>query len=165
MNSPSIHITKLDADNHFKARYPGDVVFRNEELVVARCLWDRPQPFDLGPLRLEYGDIFMEHYYRHEWFNIMVIYSLAGILKGWYCNITEPAQIRETEILWRDLALDLLVLPDGRQLLLDEDEFEDLHPSAEWRVQAQQATDRLRQWVHERHLPFTLSSELDIGES
>ena len=36
---------------------------------------------------------------------------------------SEASQIR-----YVDLALDLLVFPDGRQLVLDEDEFEALHP-------------------------------------
>jgi predicted RNA-binding protein associated with RNAse of E/G family len=34
-----------------------------------------------------------------------------------------PAQFSEGQVSYMDLALDLLVFPDGRQLILDEDEF------------------------------------------
>ena len=46
-----------------------------------------------------------------------------------------------------DLALDLLVFPDGRQLVLDEDEFEALQPDAALRAAAQSALDELKTLV------------------
>ena len=51
-------------------------------------------------------------------------------------------------------ALDLLALPDGRQILLDEDEFEDLAPSHALREQAAEALETLRRWHREGHSPF-----------
>jgi hypothetical protein len=42
------------------------------------------------------------------------------------------------------LALDLLVFPDGRQMVLDEDEFAELSISAEKRAKARAALAELR---------------------
>jgi len=154
MPSHPVHITKVDHHQQPKARYSGEEVFRDEEVIVVRCLWERPEPMDLGPFRLERGDIFMESYYRREWFNIMAIYDSAGILKGWYCNITGLAELAEDEIRWHDLVLDLLVLPDGGQVLLDEEEYEAMRPSDEMRAQVERAMDTLRRWVEEGHVPF-----------
>ena len=66
----------------------------------------------------------MELYLFDKWFNIYEIYDRDnGLLKAWYCNITRPVRVLGDEIQYDDLALDLLVFPDRRQLALDEDEF------------------------------------------
>lgn len=149
-----VTITKLDHARHPKASYPGQIVFRDENVLVARCVWTRPGFLDLGPFGLEEGDIFIEYYYPGEWFNIFKIYTRFGMLKGWYCNITAPVQLTEDEIRWQDLAIDLLILPDGRQVLMDEQEFEALQPSAEWRAQVAEALATLRHWVQENRPPL-----------
>ena len=81
----------------------------------------------LGEMILRKGDRMLESYYSERWYNIFEVYAREdNALKGWYCNLSHPAIFGEHEIIFRDLALDLIVHPDGRQELLDEDEFEDL---------------------------------------
>ena len=150
----NVIITKVDAEQQPVLSYTGQVVYRDEEMVVARCSWPSDRVVDLGPFALEPGDIFMEYYYRSRWFNIFAIYDAVGVLKGWYCNITSPVEILDDDIRWYDLALDLLVLPDGTALELDRQEFEELHPSPQVRQQAEQALAILRRWVHEKRVPF-----------
>lgn len=73
---------------------------------------------------LQEGDRFLETYYDDRWFNIFEIRDKkTGVLKAWYCNVSAPAIIRPGEITFRDFALDLVVYPDGRQVVMDEDEF------------------------------------------
>ena len=66
-------------------------------------------------------------------------------LKGWYCNISRPARITADTLTFDDLALDLLVFPDGRQRVLDEDEFAELNLSA---ADVQAATSALAELQH-----------------
>lgn len=48
----------------------------------------------------------------------------AGELKGWYCDVTRPAVVRDGELVVEDLDLDLWVSADRSAVLrLDEDEF------------------------------------------
>jgi uncharacterized protein len=148
-----VTITKQSASGKAPFSYPGEVVFRDETQIVARCLWSL-KPLDIGPLRLEPGDIFVEYYYPVEPFNIFKIHDALGRIKGWYCNITQPLQVTEQEIRWHDLALDLLVLPDGHQIILDEDEFEALQPSEDIRAQTTRALSTLRRWAQEGASPF-----------
>jgi predicted RNA-binding protein associated with RNAse of E/G family len=78
-------------------------------------------------ITLAEGDRFLEVYFSNRWYNIFEIHDkLTDVLKGWYCNVTAPAEFSDGIIAARDLALDLFVYPDGRQLILDEDEFADL---------------------------------------
>jgi predicted RNA-binding protein associated with RNAse of E/G family len=111
---------------------------------------------DLGYARFEPGDHFTEYYYRDHWFNIFEIASAADVLKGWYCNVTEPAQIYDDRIEQVDLFLDVWVQPTGETLVLDEDEFEVAMTlmSKEQRVGAQKGLQNLLQWVQERYRPF-----------
>ncbi len=160
MISRKVTITKLDYAGVPILSYPGEVLFADEEKVVARCPWTWSEPFELGAFSLQQGDIFIEYYYRARWFNIFGIYSALGTLKGWYCNVTEPPEICDDEIRWRDLALDLLVTPDGGQSLLDEHEFEALQPPSRVRRRAESALATLREWVHQKRYPFLLGSYL-----
>jgi protein associated with RNAse G/E len=78
----------------------------------------------LQGLPLRRGDRFVETYYFNRWYNIYAIHSrLDGSLSGWYCNITRPAELVGEILSYIDLALDLVVFPDGNQVVLDEDEF------------------------------------------
>jgi protein associated with RNAse G/E len=154
MFTRDVTITKLDYAGQPRASYPGEVVFRDEQMVVVRCTWTRAGVFDLGAFALEQGDIFVEYYYRAEGFNIFKVYSASGILKGWYCNLTATAEIADGQIRWRDLELDLLMTPDGREILADEPEFEARHPSATLRAQVMAGLVTLRRWRSEGRPPL-----------
>jgi len=150
-----ITITKLNHVGRPVLSYPGEVVYRDEELTAARCRWTEAGTFDLDGLCLRPGDIFIEFYFAKERFNIFRIYDAAGRFKGWYCNVTELAEITESEIRWRDLILDLVVLPDGRQVVRDQEEFEALNPPAALRARVAAALETLQRWVRQHHPPFT----------
>jgi len=149
-----ITITKRDANGRFVLSYAGRLVRLDDDLALARCPWPHSKTVDLDGLVIGPGDVLYESYYLREWFNVMRIESGDGTLKGWYCNITRPAVISERTISWSDLALDLLVLPDGRTRVLDEDEFAELDLSPEDAQAARDALERLQQWVAERLGPF-----------
>jgi uncharacterized protein len=148
-----VTITKVDHQGRPLISYPGAIVYADPSCIVARCTWTL-RVMEMGPFLLEPGDIWIEFYYCHEPFNIMVIYDRQGRIKGWYCNVTEQVEIAPDEIRWRDLALDLLILPDGRQTVLDEDEFEALDPSSEARARAASALATLNAWIIARRCPF-----------
>jgi len=76
---------------------------------------------------LKKGDRFVEHYYADRWYNIFAVYDRDdGQIKGWYCYIGKPAVIDDGVVSYVDLALDLWVSVNGKQTVLDEDEFEKL---------------------------------------
>ncbi|MFI5747564.1 DUF402 domain-containing protein [Streptomyces sp. NPDC051644] len=108
-----------------KIRYPADVVRDDGTRVTVRAPWAAPGVRDFGFVRFEPGDVFTEHYWRDRWFAVKEVRTGTGELKGWYCDITRPAVLRDTELLVEDLDLDLWVSADGSSVLrLDEDEFE-----------------------------------------
>ncbi|HHX44674.1 MAG TPA: DUF402 domain-containing protein [Chloroflexi bacterium] len=155
-----VTITKVGhGSGRAAAVYAGEVVHADEGVTVVRCPWTREAPLDLGPFVLEAGDVFLEYYFRDEWFSVFQIHGADGALKGWYGNITAPAEIGADAIRWIDLALDLLVLPDGRALVVDEDEFTALALSPDTARQARAGLARLQRWVRERRPPFDRIAE------
>ncbi len=94
---------------------------------------------------LKQGDRFVETFYTDRWYNIFEIHDRDDDhLKGWYCNIGCPAEITPGTVSYVDLELDLLVFPDGRQFVLDEDEFAALELSPEIKEKALAALRQLQ---------------------
>jgi len=152
--SRDVRITKCDHEGHPLLTYLGQRVYADEQKAIARCAWGAQSMHDLGPFALCPGDIMIETFYAQEWFNVFAIYYQTGRFKGWYCNITLPTMIENSAIDWYDLALDLLILPNGRMVELDRDEFEEMVVDAATRDRANQAMAELRRWARDPTGPF-----------
>ncbi|MFJ9798656.1 DUF402 domain-containing protein [Streptomyces sp. NPDC101145] len=107
-----------------KIRYPAEVVFDDGTVLTVRAAWAGEGVRDFGFVRFEPGDVFTEHYRRDRWYSVKEVRAADGTLKGWYCDITRPADVRAAEVVVEDLDLDLWVSADRRLVLrLDENEF------------------------------------------
>lgn len=121
-----ITVIKKNQNGDETWRYSGKILKREENYLILEAFFDR-EDLDFHGMRLCTGDRFVEIYYFDRWYNIFEIYDHSDAkLKGWYCNVCSPAVEINGYASYRDLALDLLVFPDGRQIVLDEDEFEAL---------------------------------------
>lgn len=58
-----------------------------------------------------------------EWHDLGKVYDLTGKLVGYYCDIIRPIRQTDKGLEVEDLFLDLWVFPDGRYIILDEEEF------------------------------------------
>ena len=141
---PAITVIKRNANGEETWRYTGELLQKTEREVVLEAIFDRDDRLFHGmPLRK--GDRFVETYYFDRWYNIYEVYSREdGSLRGWYCNIGCPAVMDGESLSYVDLALDLLVFPDGRQKVLDQDEFGLLPLSDRDREKAKAALDELQ---------------------
>lgn len=125
--------------------YEGDELRRDDTSIVLEALFTRDDmPFQ--NVTFKKGDRFVEYYYSDRWYNIFAIYDRDdGQVKGWYCNIGKPAVIEDGVVSYVDLALDLWVSADGRQTVLDEDEFDALALTDDLRRNALIGLDELKQ--------------------
>ncbi|MFF4848953.1 DUF402 domain-containing protein [Streptomyces sp. NPDC001194] len=107
-----------------KIRYPAALVCDTGDRISVRAPWAADGVRDFGFVRFEPGDVFTEHFWRTRWYAVKEVRTGEGVLKGWYCDVTRPAEVRDGGILVEDLDLDLWVSADGATVLrLDEDEF------------------------------------------
>ena len=146
-------ITVIKRNIHGKEtwRYSGQVLERGRHHIVLEAFFDREDRIFHG-MTLAMGDRFVETYYTNRWYNIFEIHARENDqIRGWYCNIGHPAVIDGNTLSYIDLALDLLVFPDGRQIVLDEDEFAGLDIPQKTRQKARDALAELQTMFRNQH--------------
>ena len=121
-----IAVLKKNPAGEVTWQYEGTVLRQEPHTIILEALFNRPDTPFMG-IVLKENDRFVETFYSDRWYNIFEIYDRDdGKVKGWYCNIGKPAVIEDGVVSYVDLALDLWVSSEGKQTILDEDEFEAL---------------------------------------
>jgi predicted RNA-binding protein associated with RNAse of E/G family len=140
----SITVTKRNPEGQVTWQYQGRLLRREPDAVVLEARFNRPDMPFMGTV-LKEGDRFLETFFTDRWYNIFEIYDREdGRMKGWYCNIGRPAVLDGGTVSYVDLALDLWISPDGRQTVLDEDEFASLELDPGTRANALAALEELK---------------------
>ena len=140
-----IKVLKKNPKGEITYQYEGILLSRDEKSITLEALFDREDMLFMG-IVLKKGDRFVEHYYTDHWYNIFAVYDRGnGKLKGWYCNVSQPAVIKDGVVSYVDLALDLWVSAGGKQTVLDEDEFEALELNEELKAGAVNGLDELKE--------------------
>lgn len=149
-----ITVVKTDHAGQEIIKYQGRLIEQTSAGVVLEAKFNHDD-VDLGYVTFHTGDRFVEYFYTDRWYSIFEVYAVAdGSLKGWYCNFSRPAEIRDGVIRADDLALDIFVHPDGQIRVLDRDEFDALSISSDERKAVLTACDDLRKMVKEHQHPF-----------
>jgi hypothetical protein len=141
--SEPIKVLKKNLEGRVTWQYVGQVQRREQNAVVLEAFFNRPDlPF--MDVIFKQNDRFVETFYTDRWYNIFEIYDRDdGRRKGWYCNVGRPAVLSEGTVSYVDLALDLWVSAEGKQTVLDEDEFNTLPLNSFEREKALSALDEL----------------------
>jgi len=147
-------IHKRDEHGQETFRYSGEVVTRGEGWVCIRAAFGMASR-DLGYIHLKQGDWFTEWFYADRWYNVFRIEDVdTGVLKGWYCNLTRPAEIHDDYAAADDLELDIFVFPNGAIRMLDEKEYAKLKLPEEEQQAVASAVEEIRRLVAQREGPF-----------
>lgn len=140
-----INVIKLNIVGVEKWRYKGRILSINPNSIRLESNFDQ-KDMQVHGLFLGKGDLFLETYYTARWYNIYEIHAREdNKLRGWYCNISTPIDFFKDRISYVDLALDLIVFPDGSQVVADQDEFLELNISRAVRNKSLQALRDLQQ--------------------
>lgn len=147
-------VVKRDWQGREVLRWAGRAVHIDADEILVEARFARPT-LRLPYLTLAQGDRMLEHYYTRRWYNVFEIYAgESSQLKGWYCNIARPVRMHGSLIESDDLALDLFVSPEGKTLLLDEQEFAGLALSPDDRARAAAGLAHVQTLVREHRPPF-----------
>lgn len=140
-----VSVVKQNHLGEEKWRYKGRVVSINENEIQIEAFFDI-QKMEIAGILVNYGDRFLETYYTNRWYNIYEIYAREdGSFLGCYCNISTPVEVSKNAVCYKDLALDLVVFPDGGQTVLDKKEFESLQITSQIREKAISALKELQE--------------------
>ena len=149
-----VTVIKQDPNGMELFRYPGRLLRAGDNWMQLEAVFQRANQ-SVGPLELMKGDRFVELFLSDRWFNIFTVFAGAnGALRGWYCNIAYPAEIKPGQVVQRDLALDLVVLPDGTSVRLDQAEYDALELPGPVRQAADAAASQLEAMAASGRAPF-----------
>lgn len=150
-------VIKLNPQREETWRYEGRILAEKDNSLLIEAYFNRAD-FTFHNIRLKENDRFIERYFSNRWYNIFEIHDREDdSIKGWYCNVTTPAEFSPGRIAYVDLALDLLAYPDGRYLVLDEDEFADLPLEHNTQKQARAAIEDLVRLAKTGQLPVLIN--------
>jgi len=97
------------------------LLHRQAGFAVVHYRLDRERP--LGDLVLPVGTDTLGYFWQDRPYNVYHFLHPAGQTLGWYCNISDRTRIGADAIRWRDLVIDLLLLPGRRAQVLDRAEL------------------------------------------
>ena len=106
-----------------KTIFPCELVAFGEYRAVLKYTIDRRwkvEELTLVPGTVTYGFYWQERPYNLYWW-----IDPRGKTVAHYFNLCDSTRITVEEVMWRDLIVDILVLPDGRASVLDEPELPD----------------------------------------
>jgi len=137
-------------------RYTGVIINQSPHSRLIEAFFNLDQ-ISFHGLTLRRNDRSIERFYDDRWYNIFEIHAREDDnLKAWYANVAVPAEFTPNQVAYIDLALDLLVFPDGKYLILDQDEFEELRLNPEMRGNALQALEELVEMAQKGTIPQRL---------
>jgi hypothetical protein len=125
-----LNVVKRTPNGSEVARYLGTAIAPQdgEGWVVVQVIWTS-RCIDVAGLTFAPGDVHAQWFSPGHDFNAFAIHAPSGEFKGWYANVTHPAELdRATSpptLAWRDLYLDVVALPDTPPIVCDEDELAD----------------------------------------
>ncbi len=94
----------------------------------AVLLYRLPQAAQVADLVLPEGTVTYAHYWTDRPFNVYHWIAPDGRTLAYYVNLGDRVALQSDRVEWRDLAIDILVTPDGRRQVLDTDELQEAPP-------------------------------------
>lgn len=124
----ALRVVKLAPDGREVTHYPATVIEAGAPApwIAVEARWVS-RPHDLNGLLFVPGDTLHEFFSPVDPFNLFAVFAPDGALRGWYANVTHPTRLDPTSepptLTWHDLYIDVVMLPDGRIFVRDEDEL------------------------------------------
>jgi hypothetical protein len=87
----------------------------------AVLLYTLQRPGRVGDLPLPAGTLTVAYFWRDRPYNVYHWIAPGGETLGYYFNLSGPVRISRERVEWEDLEVDVLVTPDQRVRVLDED--------------------------------------------
>ena len=156
--APHITVRVLKHDGVEYRRWNASLSRQDGDLIVLDAEFDVDVNHEvLGQVKQHTRTV--EYYWLGRWFNVFRFLEDDGSTRLWYCNVNTPLELKEGELTYVDLDIDILVQPDFSYQVLDRDEFESnarrYGYSDEEKRQAEKAVEVLFSMIEARQFPFT----------
>ncbi len=137
----------LKFDGTERRRWFGRVAEHDGPLIVLDAVFDEEVQHDLlGTIAS--GTISKEYYWLDRWYNVF------RFKDRFYCNVTQPPELKDGILSYVDLDIDVLVESDFSYRILDEEDFAASSYPAEIQHSARQGVAELIKQIETRSFPF-----------
>ena len=137
----------LKFDGTERRTWPARVARLNGPLIVLDAVFDEEIQHDLlGTIAS--GTVSQEYYWFDRWYNVFRFND------RFYCNVTQPPELKDHVLSYVDLDIDVLVEADFSYKILDVEDFEASSYPAEIQHNARQAVAQLITRIENRSFPF-----------
>lgn len=82
-----------------------------------------PQGRQVGDLHLPAETLTLGYFWQQRPYNAYHFIAPSGQTLGCYCNICDRTVIDDSSVHWRDLVIDVLLLPGGAHRILDREQL------------------------------------------
>ncbi len=119
----SVTVNSRKYDGTVSRTWTAEILEFSDSLLVLRGEFDRDvRHDDLGLIRK--GTVSIEYFPIGKWFSVFQFHEADSRFRNFYCNINMPPKFAGGALDYVDLDIDVVIWPDGRQEILDRDEFE-----------------------------------------
>lgn len=108
-----------------------ELVALEERFGILKYVID--QQWQVSSLTLRPGVVTYAFYWTDRPYNLYWWLDEDGETLGYYFNLADSVSLSPQEFVWRDLIVDVLVLPSGQAQVVDEDEVPDTLDKELWR--------------------------------
>ena len=144
MNTRTITVFKQNSHGEPVFNWNGELVSETPTCRMVDARFSGADAVPVDKVTFLKGDLMLERYYTDRWYNLFEVHEgLSDQVKCWYINLSHPAQFGSDIITWQDLALDLVVYPDGEYRLLDIEEFDALQLDPELRTRCLRTVEEI----------------------
>ncbi len=103
--------------------YQCELVMLRDGIGILRYVIDRD--YDIAGFRLSPGDETLALYWTGRPYTLYVWHRKRQGDRAYYFNIADSVALTPLDFVWRDLAVDILIAPQQKPLVLDEHELPD----------------------------------------
>ncbi len=151
---PQVKVTLLKFNGTVRETYHATLTTHDENRIELRA--KAAKELSVNNFTINIDDEIYQYFRYNQWFYIQEYMDKQGELKGWYCNIGTPPEVKGLTLTTRDLLLDVFVDKNRHPTVLDEEEFlekQERMTSTE-RVKVVEARDKILQMVQAGARPF-----------
>jgi protein associated with RNAse G/E len=123
MKSTYVHAFKPDGSSH--QPWDAELIAQTREWLVIHSPYGTRVEHHTKHLSYVMRHRNLEVFSTREYYNVFIDFAADGESKMLYINVATPAAVRDDELSWRDLCLDVVRLPGRPAELVDQDEFEE----------------------------------------
>lgn len=154
----SIHLQALKLNGKPHQSWSSKLILQSGDWIITHADYATPVRHHTKDLTYVMQHSNLGIFNTKEYYNVFIDFHKDGTFKMLYINLTTPAILKNNEITWTDLYLDIVRLPGKYAELVDEDEFEEAKQShllaADLAEKAEEVAAALMQEVDKGEFPF-----------